>query len=144
MASKKRNWFWNSIAILTLLVCFIAFAVHYKNWTKISEDGIKMISGIYYKELKFVSVDSVSLVDRIPPMQRLHGFSALSKGNGLYRHFKDSLSNKEVSVFVDNFEEQKIRIIYQDSLELFFNYSDSLKTTELFTLLERKLYISNE
>ena len=139
MASKKRHWLWNLILILTLVLCLLAFAVHYKNWTKIEPDNVKMVSGIYYKEIKFAEVDSVSFLERIPPMERLNGFSALSKGNGLYREFKDSLTDKEVHVFVDNFEQQKIKIVYQDSLKLFFNYKDSLETVNLFSLLESKI-----
>jgi len=143
MVTKKRHWLWNLILILTLAVCLLAFVVHYKNWTKIEPDGFKMVSGIYYKEIKFKEVDSVSLVDRIPLMERLNGFSALSKGNGLYREFKDSLTNKEVYVFVDNFEQQKIKIVYQDSLKLFFNYKDSLETLNLVSLLKSKIKTSN-
>ncbi|WP_291864610.1 hypothetical protein [Maribacter sp.] len=139
MANKKRHWLWNLILLITLAACLLAFAVHYKNWTKIELDSIKMVSGIYYKEIKFIEVDSVSMVERIPDMERLNGFSALSKGNGLYREFKDSLTDKKVHVFVDNFEHQKIRIVYQDSLKLFFNYKDSIETVELLSLFKRKL-----
>lgn len=138
MAAKKRHWLWNLILMLTLVTCLLAFAVHYKNWTKIETYSIKMVSGIYYKEIKFTEVDSVSMVERIPAMERLNGFSALSKGNGLYREFKDSLTDKKVYVFVDNFDQQKIRIVYQDSLKLFFNYKDSLETVALWTLFESK------
>ena len=139
MAAKKRHWLWNLILIITLIMCLLAFAVHYKNWTKIETESIKMVSGIYYKEIKFTEVDSVSMVERIPVMERLNGFSALSKGNGLYREFKDSLTNKEVYVFVDNFDQQKIKVVYQDSLKLFFNYKDSLDTTVLYSLFKSKL-----
>ncbi|WP_298502963.1 hypothetical protein [uncultured Maribacter sp.] len=139
MANKKRHWLWNLILLITLTVCLLAFIVHYKNWTKIEPNSIKMVSGVYYKEIKFVDVDSVSMVQRIPAMERLNGFSALSKGNGLYREFKDSLTDKKVYVFVDNFEQQKIRLVYQDSLKLFFNYKDSVETKELFSLFESKL-----
>ena len=139
MAAKKRHWLWNLILIFTLVICLLAFVVHYKNWTKIEPGSIKMVSGIYYKEIKFAEVDSVSFVDRIPPMERLSGFSALSKGNGIYREFKDSITEKEVHVFVDNFEQQKIKLVYQDSLKLFFNYKDSLETVELWSLFKNKI-----
>ena len=139
MATKKRHWLWNLILLITLVVCLLAFAVHYKNWTKIEPNSIKMVSGIYYREIKFTEVDSVSLVARIPAMERLNGFSALSKGNGLYREFKDSLTDKKVHVFVDNFEQQKIRIVYQDTLKLFFNYKDSVETAELLSLFKSKM-----
>lgn len=139
MAAKRRHWLWNLILIFTLITCLLAFVVHYKNWTKIEPDSVKMVSGIYYKEIKFAEVDSVSMVKKIPPMERLNGFSALSKGNGLYREFKDSLTDKEVYVFVDNFEQQKIRIVYQDSLKLFFNYKDSLETVALWSLFKSNL-----
>ncbi len=144
MAAKKRHWLWNFLLIVTLIVCLVAFAVHYKNWTKLDSEGIKMVSGIYYKELKFSELDSITMVDRIPSMERLNGFSALEKGKGLYREFKDSLTDKKVHVFVDNFEQQKIRVVYKDSLKLFINYKDSLETVELFQLFKSKLELNSD
>jgi len=59
--------------------------------------------------------------------------------SGLYQEFKDSLTDKKVYVYVDNFENRKMSIVYQDSLLLFLNLSDSLETDNLFNLLQEKI-----
>ncbi len=136
---KKWHWFWNLIIVLTLIVCGLAFASHSKNWTKIEPDKLQLLSGFYYKELPFEALDSIDWVDQIPPMKRLNGFSAFDKGKGLYQEFKDSLTDKKIHVYVDNFSNRKMRIVYQDSLELYLNLKDSVETDELFILLQDKL-----
>lgn len=139
MATKKSFWFWNVLIVLTVIICVLAFAAHSKNWTKVSSDKLQLLSGFYYKELPFAEMDSVSWVERIPPMQRLNGFSAFDKGKGLYQEFKDSLTDKKVHVYVDNFSQQKIRIVYKDSFMLYLNMRDSLETLVIFDLLQSKL-----
>ncbi len=122
-----------------VVACLIAFVAHYKNWTKIKSDHIQILSGFYYKEIKYSDLDSVLMVDEIPSMERLNGFSVLQKEKGLFREFKDSLTDKKVYVYVDNLLNQKIKIVYNDSSKLFINFSDSLKTERLFDLLKDKL-----
>ncbi len=139
MIAKKRHWFWNLLAIITVIACLLALLAHYKNWTKIKPDGIRILSGFYYKDLKYSDLDSVLMVERIPPMERLNGFSALEKEKGIFREFKDSLTDKKVNVYVDNLSQHKIKIVYQDSSKLYFNYKDSLETEQLYTLLLNKL-----
>ncbi|NNK18852.1 MAG: hypothetical protein HKP49_06830 [Maribacter sp.] len=136
---KKRNPFWNVILVLTILVCLMAFVLHYKNWTKIEPDEFKILSGFYYKKLRYSALDSVVFVSKIPPMDRLNGFSVLEKEKGLFREFKDSLTDKKVHVYVDNLSDQKIKVVYNDSSKLYINYADSVKTQELFTLLKGKI-----
>ena len=142
MATKKRHWFWNLLIILTIILCGLAFASHSKNWTKVTPDKLQLLSGFYYKEIPFQDLDSIGWVERIPPMKRLNGFSAFEKGKGLYQEFKDSLTDKKVHVYVDNFEQQKIKVVYQDSQKLYVNLKDSLDTIELFDLLQSKLEIA--
>jgi len=127
------------ILVITVLICLLAFVVHYKNWTKVESDELKILSGFYYKKLNYSEIDSVILVGKIPPMERLNGFSALEKEKGLFREFKDSLTTKKVHVYADNLSDQKIKVVYNDSSKLYINFSDSLKTQELFTLLKNKL-----
>lgn len=136
---KKRSPFWNVMLVLTVLVCLLAFVLHYKNWTKAEPDELKVLSGFYYKKLKYSELDSVVFVGKIPPMERLNGFSALEKEKGLFREFKDSLTDKKVHVYVDNLSDQKIKVVYNDSSTLYINLSDSLKTLELFSLLKGKI-----
>ncbi len=136
---QQRPRFWNLIIVLTVIICFMAFLIHAKNWTKIEQDQVKILSGFYYKKLKFSQMDSVLWVDKIPPMKRLNGFSAFEKEKGLFREFKDSLTNKKVNVYVDNLFNQKIKVVYNDSSKLYINYKDSIKTTQLFNLLHSKI-----
>lgn len=113
--------------------------MHYKNWTSTDANEMKILSGFYYKKLKFSELDSIKLVEKIPPMERLNGFSVQEKGKGIYREFKDSLTDKNVYVFIDNFSHQKIAVTYQDSLKLYFNFNDSIKTQNTYQLLSAKI-----
>ena len=139
MAAKKRHWLWNILAVITVVVCLLALLAHFKNWTKVKPTQLQILSGFYYEEIKYADLDSVLLVERIPPMERLNGFSAFDKGKGVYREFKDSLTDKKVYVFVDNFSNQKIRLVKKDASQLFVNLKDSLETDELFQLFRSKL-----
>lgn len=139
MGAKKRHWLWNILIVITVIVCLCAFAAHYKNWTRIEPDKMTILSGIYYHELKFDALEQVEWVERIPPMVRLNGFSAFEKGKGVYQEFKDTLTDKKVYVFVDNFEKQKIRLVQKDSSQLFLNLKDSVETVEMFELLKGKI-----
>ena len=127
------------MAVLTVIVCLLAFTAHYKNWTKTDAVGMKVLSGFYYQELNFSELDSIAMIERIPPMERLNGFSALQKGKGVYREFRDSLTDKKVYVFIDNFEHQKIRLVHNDSLKLYINLKDSTETNQLYQFLSSKL-----
>jgi len=69
----------------------------------------------------------------------LNGFSALEKEKGIFREFQDSLTDKKVYVFVDNISQQKIKLVYNDTIRLYVNLKDSLKTVELFNSLEKKI-----
>ena len=120
MAAKKRHWLWNILIIITVAACLMAFAAHYKNWTRIEPDKMTILSGIYYHDVAFKELDQVEWVDKIPPMVRLNGFSAFEKGKGVYQEFKDTLTDRKVFVFVDNFEHQKIRLVEAEIPRKFF------------------------
>ena len=139
MAKKKRHWLWNILAVITVIVCLMALLAHFKNWTKVKPDQFQILSGFYYQEIKYEDLDSILMVERIPPMIRLNGFSALDKGKGIYQEFKDSLTDKKVYVFVDNFSNQKIRVVRKDSSQLFVNLKDSVETDKLFQFFRSKL-----
>lgn len=141
MGIKKRHWLWNILIVLTLIICICAFAAHYKNWTRVEPNQMTVLSGIYYHDIKYIDLDKVEWVDKIPPMQRLNGFSAFEKGKGVYQEFKDTLTDKKVYVFVDNFSRQKIRLVCKDSSKLFINMKDSIETIELFDFFKGKLEI---
>lgn len=135
MNNKKRHWFWNLLVVLTVIVCASALVMHYKNWVRLKSDEIKVMSGFYSQTVDFRELDSVVFVPRLPPMERLNGFSALEKEKGIFREFKDSLTDKEVYVFVDNISQQKIKLVYRDSVKLYLNLADSVKTLNLYNSL---------
>jgi len=136
MAKKKRHWFWNILLVLAIVVCIIAFVAHYKNWTRVKDGHFEILSGVYYKKLPLTDLDSVSMVDRIPSMERINGFSVKTTEKGV---FKDSIQNSKVYVYVDNLEQQKIRLIYQDSLALFMNYKDSTETLTWYQFFKSQI-----
>jgi hypothetical protein len=141
MARKKRHWLWNLLIVLTIFVCILAFMAHYKNWIKIESDHMRILSGVYYKELRFDEIDSLMMVDKIPQMERVNGFSAWAKEKGI---FKDSLRPTiTVRVYVDNLRQPKIRLVHNDSVPLFLNFSDSIATQQMYELLSEKLEILN-
>lgn len=139
MGAKKKHWLWNILIVITVVVCLCAFAAHYKNWTRLEPDKMTILSGIYYHELKYADVAQVQWVEKIPPMVRLNGFSAFNKGKGVYQEFKDTLTDKKVYVFVDNFEQQKIRLVGKDASLVFLNLKDSVETVEMFALFKGKI-----
>lgn len=144
MATKKRLWFWNLLIIITVIACILAFAAHYKNWTKIEANQMTILSGIYYHDLKYDEIDSVLWVDRTPPMERLSGFSGFDKGKGVFREFKDSLTDKKVYVFIDNYANKKIRFVNKDASQLFLNLKDSTETEALYEFFVKKLDSTNK
>lgn len=99
---------------------------------------MRILSGFYIKTLDFTELDSVEMIDKLPPMIRLNGFSAFDKGKGIYREFKDSLTEKKVYVFIDNFANPKIRLVKKDADQLFLNLKDSLETAQLFEFFKAK------
>jgi len=137
MKRKKRHGFWNILIVLTIIVSILSFIAHYKNWIWKKADSIQILSGVYYKELPFNTMNEVSMVSKIPSLDRKNGFSAWEKEKGI---FKDSLNEEKlVYVYIDNLDHQKIRLTYNDSLLLFINLSDSVKTKELYLYFGEKI-----
>lgn len=126
---KKNNWFWNTIIILTLVICVLAFVLHYKNWTTFEEGDFQVVSGIYKQRIPITEIDGINFVPRIPELERKNGFSWLAKEKGV---FIDSISGAKVYVFVDDLAQQKLEIVHHDSLLLYLNMTDSLETVEIF------------
>lgn len=135
MNNNKRHWVWNLLLVFTVIVCVSALVMHYKNWVSVKSDHIKVMSGFYSRTVNYKELDSVVFVTRLPPMERLNGFSALEKEKGVFREFKDSLTDKKVYVFVDNISQQKIKIVYRDSVKLYLNLADSVTTLNLYNSL---------
>lgn len=136
MNTKKRHWLWNVLIVLTILVCAFAFVIHYKNWHKIEEGKLKILSGVYYKNIPIADIDSIGLVEKLPEMERSNGFSWMTKEKGV---FKDSLTQTKVYVFVDDLRQQKIRLVHDDSLKIFINFKDSIQTQQVYEYLNTEL-----
>ncbi|PRX57154.1 hypothetical protein [Flagellimonas meridianipacifica] len=141
MSNKKRHWLWNVLIVLTLVFCASAFVMHYKNWHSIEEGELSITSGIYHLKIPISEIDSISFVKRIPEMERSHGFSWMEKEKGV---FQDSLTQSKVYVFVDDLRQQKIRLVHNDSLKVFLNFSDSLLTQKVYGDLNEKLVLKFE
>jgi len=133
MGKRKRTALWNVLIVGTVLVCLLAFVEHYKNWYSLEDGSLRILSGIYYRNIPLEEMDSLGLVDKIPKMERSSGFSwrALEKGV-----FRDSINNKKVYVFVDDLHQRKIRLVHSDSLVLYLNLRDSLETQKLYAELQ--------
>ncbi|HDZ04648.1 hypothetical protein LCGC14_0354600 [marine sediment metagenome] len=139
MHSSKKNWVWSITLIVTVIVCGFILILHVKNWVGDDVSSLSLRSGFYNVEIPLNELDSVVLVERIPPMQRLHGFSAFDKEKGIFREFKDSLTDKKVRVFVDNINQNKVKLVYKDSTYVYFNLKDSVETVQLFQKLSTKI-----
>ncbi|AKA35211.1 hypothetical protein [Flagellimonas lutaonensis] len=131
--NKKRHWFWNLLIVLTVIFCVAAFVLHYKNYSAIEEGEFKVYSGIYRQQIPLSEIDTISLVQRIPQMERRNGFSWFAREKGV---FNDSLTNSTTYVFVDDLRQQKVKVVHHDSLKLFFNFTDSLKTMTTYETLK--------
>lgn len=135
MHSSKKNWIWTITLIVTIICCAAVLILHVKNWVTSDANTLGLRSGFYNVEIPLNELDSVVFVERIPPMQRLHGFSALEKEKGIFREFKDSLTDKKVHVFVDDINQNKVKLVYKDSSYVYFNLKDSVETVQLFQKL---------
>lgn len=134
--NNKRSWMLNMLIVVTIIVVFLVFTAHYKNWIRTKNDSIEIVSGIYYKELLYSEIDSIDMVQKIPSLERINGFSAMEREKGLFR---DSIHETEVFIYVDRLSQPKIRVVYQDSLKLFLNLSDSIETQQMFQFLSNKI-----
>ncbi|APQ17558.1 hypothetical protein [Maribacter hydrothermalis] len=142
MQFTKKNWVWTITLILTVVLCTYVLILHFKNWVSSDADSLKLRSGFYAIEIPFNQLDSVVFVERLPPMERLHGFSAMDMEKGIFRQFKDSLTEKKVYVFVDNINQQKVKLVYKDSCLVFFNLKDSVETLRLVDKISSKINVS--
>jgi hypothetical protein len=139
MHFTKKNWVWTIVFIATVIFCTSILILHIKNWVGNNDNSLRLRSGFYAVEIPYTQMDSIAMVDRIPPMERLHGFSALEKEKGVFRQFKDSLTDKKIHVFVDNIHQQKVKLVYKDSTYVYFNLKDSVETIQLMDRLKLKI-----
>ncbi|MBT8205929.1 MAG: hypothetical protein KJP14_07615 [Eudoraea sp.] len=111
--------------------------MHYKNWIQQDDDALSVLTGFYFREIPYAELDEVTMVKRIPEMERINGFSAWEKEKGI---FMDSLRpDNSIYVYVDNLNTDKIKLRYKDSLEIYLNLSDSVKTNKLFLELKDRM-----
>ena len=136
MKKRNRPWLWNLLIVVTLICCLLAFGLHYKNWVSLEEGNFKVVSGIYRQKIPLSQIQRIHLVPKIPELERKNGFSWLAKEKGV---FLDSITGAKVYVFVDDLRQQKVEIVHHDSLVLYFNLTDSLKTMELFEAIALKI-----
>ncbi|TNF72267.1 MAG: hypothetical protein EP302_05415 [Bacteroidetes bacterium] len=134
MLKTRRHWTLNLLIVLAVLGSMGVFVLHSKNWTRLREDRILIISGFYQQEVPYSELDSVLWKERIPRMERNHGFSYWAREKGV---FVDSLHpQRPVYVFVDDLRQHKIKIRYRDTMVLFLNFADSLETQSMYEVLK--------
>jgi hypothetical protein len=137
MGKTRRHWILNILIVLAVLCSLAAFVIHSKNWTRLQEGRMRILSGLYYQEVPFSELDSVLWKERIPQMERNHGFSFWAREKGV---FVDSLHpGRPVYVFVDDLRQHKIKVRYRDTMVLYLNFSDSLETQAMFQVLENEM-----
>ena len=133
MAQKKRHWLWNFLIILTCVICALAFALHYKNWTQIEEDKLTIVSGCYYTEIFFEDLEEVTMVPKIPELDRVSGFSAWEIEKGIFRDTLQNIPN--IRMYIDDLKQEKIQLDRKDASTVYVNFTDSLKTKEMYEFL---------
>lgn len=137
MAIKKRHWLWNLVIVLTIIICLLAFALHAKNWTRVENDRMELISGFYYTDIPFADIEKVSMVPKIPELERINGFSAWEIEKGVFRDTVNKVEN--IRIYIDDLKQEKIRLDKKDSSIVYLNFSDSLRTRVFFELLTSKV-----
>lgn len=137
MKREPKSGFWNGLIILTLVLCALIFAAHMKNWKRVGPDGMRLLSGFYYLEVPFDELREVEWSERVPYLNRRHGFSAGQWEKGSYRD--SAQPGLKAWVLVDDWEQPKLRIAWRDSLLLYLNFRDSLETDGLHQILQERL-----
>ena len=137
MAKTRRHWVLNLLIVAAILCSIVAFVMHSKNWTRLQEDHMQILSGLYFQDVPFGELDSVLLEERIPQMVRSHGFSFWAREKGV---FTDSLyPQRPVYVYVDDLRQHKIKVRYRDTMVLYLNFADSLETQTMYQFLKNEL-----
>lgn len=136
-AKRKRPWILNLWIVGAVLVSLAAFLLHSRNWTRLRPDRLQLISGVYFLDIPYKELDTVSWKAQIPQMERDHGFSFWAREKGV---FIDSIHPaRPVYVFVDELRHPKLELRYRDSLLVYLNFADSLETRAMYEYLMGKL-----
>jgi hypothetical protein len=137
MVAHKRQWIWNIVIGLTIMVCLSAFVLHSKNWIREEEDGFVLLTGFYFSEVRYDEIQTVDMVERIPEMERKSGFSVWGVEKGIFR---DTLEGVEgIRVYVDELKYPKIRLQQKESPPIYFNFGDSTKTDAFLKKISDRL-----
>lgn len=138
MTVRKRHWLWNTVIVLTVLFCIAVFILHSKNWVRQDEDGFLLFSGFYFTQVRYADIESVTLVPRIPEMERESGFSVWGIEKGVFR---DTLAGTDgIRVYVDELRYPKILLQQGQSPPIYFNFTDSLETASFYQMLSDHLF----
>jgi hypothetical protein len=133
----KRHWLWNIVIVITVVVCIAAFVLHSKTWIREETDKFSLISGFYSTEILYQDIEMVSMVPRIPEMERTSGFSAWTFEKGIFRDTLQALEG--IRVYVDELNHPKIKLERREAAPVYFNFRDSLETLTFFEKLSERL-----
>jgi len=137
MRRKKRHWLWNTVIVLTVMICLAAFVLHTQTWTRQETDRVYLISGFYSTEIMYSEIENVRMVPKIPEMERVSGFSVWAVEKGIFRDTLEGLEG--IRVYVDDLNQPKIKLNRKEDSQIYFNFKDSQKTKEYFDLLIDKI-----
>jgi hypothetical protein len=137
MVKRKRHWLWNVVIGLTVLVCLSAFILHSKNWVKEEEKGFSLYTGFYSSRVFYGDMESVTMVPRIPEMERESGFSVWGIEKGIFRDTLEGLEG--IRVYVDELKYPKIRLQQKGMSPIYFNFRDSVETELFYQKLSQQM-----
>ena len=136
MTRPRRHWLLNLLIVVSLILCLLAFAAHYRTWKRVRADRVQLLTGFYYAEIPYDDIDSLSWKEQLPQLERDHGFSFWANEKG---RFQDTLfPGRPVYIFVDDLRHPKLKVDYRDSLILYLNFADSVETHLMYEHLLQK------
>ena len=96
-----------------------------------------IVSGFYYTEILFDDIQEVTLVPKIPELDRVSGFSAWEIEKGIFRDTVQNIGN--IRMYIDDLRQEKIKLDRKEASSVYLKFPDSLRTKEMFEFLTAAL-----
>lgn len=96
-----------------------------------------IVSGFYYTEILFGDIQEVTLVPKIPELDRVSGFSAWEIEKGIFRDTVQNIGN--IRMYIDDLRQEKIKLDRKEASSVYLNFTDSLRTKEMYEFLTAAL-----
>ena len=96
----KKSKLWGFLAIFSVVLSIAIFVLHYKlHLPKSTRD--QFVSGFYYKTVPMDNLAGMEMKREAKMGERQNGFSLSNSEKGI---FFDSITNKNVYAFIDNWK----------------------------------------